>query len=420
LGDNARVLPRLVPHLLTLGSLVLAPAVLGCAAETPPPVSPPPPPTLHSPFTGFSSAHYADPKAWLCLPGRSDACAADLDATELRRDGTRVEVRDTPAPGADQVDCFYVYPTVDLHMGPANHTDFSDLEPIARTTVSQAARFRTTCRLYVPLYRQTTFGTYLRGDEARRPYREVAVSDVVDAFLHYMGQYNQGHKVVLIGHSQGGEMVVELLKRFFDHDPVMRERLLLAMPIGWPMDVAPGQTKGGTFENLPACSHAGETGCIVGYRSYAAGEAARVGTAVPSPGKESLCVNPAELAHGKPSFSRTFFHKPPPPLSLVGVEDMATPFVMLRDFWVGQCVDAGNGLRYMTVAQTPGDPRTSPVNLGLPFLHGILGYHLFDMQFPQGDLVDLVAERARALGGAPPAPPATAPQASGSAHTATP
>lgn len=406
------MLPRLAPLLSTLALLVLAPAFVGCASA-PPPVSPAPPVTLHSPFTGFSSAHYRDPKTWLCLPGRSDACAEDLDATELRPDGTRVEVRDKPAPGADQVDCFYVYPTVDLRMGPGNHEDFDDLSAIARTTVSQAARFRTTCRLYVPLYRQTTFGTYLRGEEARRPYREVAVSDVVDAFLHYMGQYNQGRKIVLVGHSQGGEMVVELLKRFFDHDPVMRERLLLAMPIGWPMDVAPGQTKGGTFENLPVCSHAGETGCVVGYRSYAAGEAVRVGTAVPSPGRESVCVNPPELAHGKTSFSRTFFHKPPAPLSLVGMDGMATPFVMTRDLYTGQCVDGPNGLRYLTVAMTPGDRRTSPVNLALPFLHGVLGYHLFDMQFPQGDLVDLVAERAGALGGA-------APQPSGSAHTATP
>ena len=393
--------------------LLAATPLLGCAEASPPPaLSPAPPPTLRSPFTGYASGRYRDPKWWLCLPGRADTCAADLDATELRPDNTRVEVRDTPVPGADQVDCFYVYPTVDLRMGPANHEDFDDLEPMARTTIAQAARFRTTCRLFVPLYRQTTFGTYLRGEEERRPYRDVAVSDVVDAFLHYMGQYNQGHKVVLIGHSQGGEMVIELLHRFFDHDPLMRERLLLAMPIGWAMDVAPGQKKGGTFENLPACSRAGETGCVVGYRSYAAGEAVNVGKSVPRPGLESLCVNPAELAHGKASFSRTYFHKPPPPLSLIGMDGMRTPFVMLRDFWTGQCVDAGNGLRYMAISETraPGDQRTPPVNLSLRFLHGVLGYHLFDMQFPQGDLVDLVAERVRAV----------ASQPTGSAQTATP
>src|ERR1700722_2175501 len=260
------------PVLKRIAFVLVASAFLGCN-QAPPPQAPAPPPTLHSPFTGYASAHYRDPKSWLCLPGRRDACTEDLDATELRPDNTRVEVHDTPAPGGDQVDCFYVYPTVDLRMWAANHDDFEDLSRIAATTVSQAARFRTACRLYVPLYRQTTFGTYLQGEEKRRPYREVAVSDVVDAFLHYMGQYNQGRKVVLIGHSQGGEMVVELLKRFFDHDPLMRERLLLAMPTGWPMDVAPGQTTGGTFTNIPVCTHAGETGCVVGYRSYADGEA---------------------------------------------------------------------------------------------------------------------------------------------------
>ena len=36
---------------------------------------------------------------------------------------------------------------------------------------------------------------------------------VVDAFLHYMGQYNRGRKVVLLGHSQGAQMIVRLLQR---------------------------------------------------------------------------------------------------------------------------------------------------------------------------------------------------------------
>lgn len=391
---------------------VVAAASFGCA-EAPPPQSPAPPPALHSPFTGFASARYRDPKWWLCLPGRADTCAADLEATELRPDNSRVEVRDTVAPGADQIDCFFVYPTVDMRAWPANHENFDDLAPIASTTIRQAARFRNACRLFVPLYRQTTFGSYFQSEATRRPYREVAVSDVVDAFLHYMGQYNQGHKVVLIGHSQGAEMVIELLHRFFDHDPLMRERLLLAMPIGWGMDVAPGQTTGGTFENLPACTHHGETGCVIGYRSYAAGEPVDVGRAVPSPGHESLCVNPAELAHGTAVFSRSFFHKPPPPFSLVGMDGMRTPFVMMRDFYSGQCVNAGNGLRYFAIAVTPGpgDRRVSPVNLSLPLLHGVLGYHLLDMQFPQGDLVDLVAERAAMV---------AAGQPTGSAHTATP
>jgi hypothetical protein len=368
---------------------------LGCAVA-PPPQSPPPPPALRAPFTGFSSARYRDQSSWLCLPGRADACAADLDATDLLPDGARVEVRDRPAPGADDVDCFYVYPTVDLRPWPASHTDFADLGPMTRVAAAQAARFRYACRVYAPLYRQTTIGAYFQGPEVRRPYRDVAVSDVVDAFLHYMGQYNRGRKIVLLGHSQGGEMVVELLKRFFDDDPAMRDKLLIAMPIGWPLDVMPGQATGGTFAHLPACTERGQTGCVVAYRSYADGEEVNVGPATPSPGRESMCVNPAELAHGTPVFTRAFFGKPPPPWSLVGVDGMRTPFVLVRDFYQARCVDRPGHLRYLavSVARRPGDVRTSPVDLGLPILHGVLGYHLLDMQLAQGDLVDLVAERA--------------------------
>jgi Protein of unknown function (DUF3089) len=374
-------------------------AAAGCA-KVPPPLSPAPPPGLQSPFTGFASERYRDPKWWLCLPGRDDACARDLTATEMRPDGARVEVQDTRAPGADQVDCFWVYPTVDLSLVSANHTSFADLGPMTATTVIQAARFRYACNVYAPLYRQTTIGTYLR-PASREPYRAVAVSDVVDAFLQYMGQFNKGHKIVLIGHSQGGEMVGELLRRFFDDDPKMREKLLLAMPIGWPMDVEPGKTTGGTFAHLPVCTQRGETGCVVSFRSYDAAVPAKVGHGAPSPGRESVCVNPALLAHGKTTYSRSFLSIPRGPsfFPMHGVDDVRTPFVMLRDYYAATCMKGDGGFRYLGITEVPapGDQRVSPVPLSMGILHGALGYHLLDVQLAEGDLVDLVAERAAAL-----------------------
>ena len=392
--------------------LASALASLGCAVS-PPPVTPAPPSALAAPDSGYRSTRYADPSAWLCLPGRNDACAADLDATDLLPDGARIEVRDAPRAPPDDVDCFYVYPTVDLRPWPASHTDFDDLGPMSRVAAIQAARFRSVCHVYAPLYRQTTIGTYLQGDAVRKPYRDVAVSDVVDAFVHYMAQYNHGHRIVLLGHSQGSEMLVELLKRFFDGDAAMREKLVVAMPIGWPLDVAPGQAAGGTFANIPACTQRGQTGCVIAYRSYADGEEAKVGRAVPAPGRESMCVNPAELAHGTGVYSRAFISKPPPPWKLVGLDGMRTPFVLVRDFYQARCVARGDGLRYLavSVARRPGDVRASPIDLGLPVLHGVLGYHILDVQLALGDLVDIVAERVRA-----PAPQRPA----GSAQTATP
>ena len=65
----------------------------------------------------------------------------------------------------------------------------------------------------------------------------------------------------------------------------MREKLLLALPIGWSMDVLPGADDGRDVHEHPGVhAHTGETGCVVGYRSYAAGSRRDVGRRVPSPG----------------------------------------------------------------------------------------------------------------------------------------
>jgi len=389
-----------MPSVRALAPLVALVALAGCAQPLPP-MSPGPPPGLASPFTGYESPHYRDPAAWLCLPGRDDACAADLDATELAKDGSRVVVRDRQAPGSDKVDCFYVYPTVDLSLGPANHQRFDDLAPMTRATVAQAARFRTTCRLFVPLYRQATIGAYLRSPATRDAYLAVAASDVVDAFVHYMGTMNGGRKVVLIGHSQGAEMVRRLLERFFDGDPGMRERLLLALPIGGHLEVAPGQTTGGSFANLPVCSRPGETGCVVGYRSFLAGIDVDPASDLPAPGSETVCVDPADLdAPRQGVFSRAFV-----PIEdgtrghLHGIDGVTTSWVMMRDRYAGQCVAGKGGLHYLAVTElaAPDDRRGSLFELGSRWFTGKLGLHVLDFQFAQGDLVDLVARRVAAL-----------------------
>lgn len=371
---------------------------LGCN-KTPPPRAPEPPPTLESPFTEHVSEHYSDEKNWLCLPGRDDACTGDLTPTELHADGSKEVVKDSPESNAHRIDCFYVYPTVDWSMNAANHEDFADLSKIQNATLVQAGRFRDVCRLFVPLYRQVTLGTYFKSDEVAERYLSVAESDIVDAFLQYMAKRNGGRKVVLLGHSQGAQMTARLLQRYFDTDKKMRERLLLAMPIGWPLEVARGKLVGGTFKNVPVCSRSGETGCIVSYRSFPWGGDPSPGRARPSAGHESVCVDPVALLRGAPGvFSRSFL--PTLKGTFSGIDDVETPFVMLRDFYSGRCVDGENGFRYMGVAATPreGDTRKSPVDLGALLFKSQVGLHLLDFQFAQGDLIELVRERSAKLG----------------------
>ena len=231
--------------------------LVGCAPAAPTII----PSNIRSPYLGYSSEKYRDDAMWMCRPDLAgDPCHGDLSATEIHPDGTRTKVEHHPAADP-KVDCFYVYPTMDDRMFPANQTDFSNPEKIRSAVLAQAARFSEVCALYVPLYRQITLGTYMWNSTRRERLLETAFSDVHDAFLHYLGQYNRGRKVVLIGHSQGAEMIARLLRYEFEHNPELRQRLLVAMPIGGQFEVRSTVGQGTTVSlRLPLPASAGGQG----------------------------------------------------------------------------------------------------------------------------------------------------------------
>jgi hypothetical protein len=389
-----------------VGAIAFSLALFGCSGTSAHPTLLPN--DLRSPFVGYASAQYRHPEKWLCLPGRADTCQRDLTATEIRADGSRTVLAQSVAEGAP-VDCFYVYPTVDDRLFVAeNHEDFSDVAPIALATAAQAALFGQVCSLYVPLYRQITLGTYFRSDRQREAGLAVAFSDVADAFLHYMGTYNGGRKIVLLGHSQGAEMVKRLLVRFFDDDPAMRERLLLAMPIGGELDVAVGRTAGGTFRNLPICTKDDELACIVAYRSHNEDTARGARQAV-QPGRQAMCVNPGNVTEqGARAPLRAFI----PALHdrLQGLDGIKTPYVYYPDLYSGRCVDGPNGKRVLEISEVdePGGMRTRPIDLSHWIWNTSGGTHVADFQFPQGDLIEMVRRRSKLVSlnrtnrGAPP------------------
>jgi hypothetical protein len=162
---------------------------------------------------------YADPKTWLCLPGRQDACSQDENATIVRADGTTA--LDPYKPAVDPgIDCFYVYPTVsrdktansDMNAGP------EELSVIKQ----QFARFGSVCRTYAPLYRQVTLTALQAGmvGHPMKPDRILAYEDVKDAWNYYLEHDNHGRGVVLIGHSQGSGVLIALVKNEIDGKPI--------------------------------------------------------------------------------------------------------------------------------------------------------------------------------------------------------
>jgi len=338
---------------------------------------------------------YGESVRWVCLPGAAfDACKTELTATSIKKGGER-----TPAPhhaaASPRVDCFYVYPTVDLELVPGNHDEFFDTRKERSTTLAQVGRFNEACAVWAPLYRQVTIGTYLRSKERLEQGLAIAFTDVAAAFREYLARTDGHRKIVLVGHSQGAEMVVRLIKTFFDNDPAMRDRLLLAMPIGGDVETAPGKATGGTFANVPVCTKANETGCVVAYRSYAAGEPVEIQERwAPSPGHVIACVNPASIDGGTGRFSRAYFPLGELRRFMRGVDGVDTPYIEIPDLYAGRCVTQPSGFSYLEVSVAPlaGDERQGPVDLHRRIV-AKMGLHLLDMQLTQGDLIDMIARR---------------------------
>jgi hypothetical protein len=361
-----------------------------------------------NPFKGFKSARYADEQQWLCRPDQTttpNQCAVnDLTATVVLPNNTLApEIVGPPRPEPDY-DCFYVYPTVDLSVTPGNHTDFSDLAYILDPLVSQAARFNRSCRVFAPLYRQVTIGTYFSNDPHRDEYFALAYSDVKEAFRHYMGQYNNGRNFVLMGHSQGTGHVTQLIQELIDPDPELRERLIAALLIGGSVAVPDGEVVGGTFQNIPLCTTANQAGCVIAYRSYAHDFPPAGGSNVVDANLDTACTNPAALGGGKGLFAASYFplHVNQPTFR-VGTDiglPIDTAFADFPGFYSGECVKDDHGKSYLEIGVDPGpgDVRTNPIPFANPlFGPALLGMHVLDYNFALGDLIQLVERKAALL-----------------------
>jgi len=370
-----------------LGALALVGA--GCGEDTTTVAAP------TNPYAGYKSERYSNDALWLCRPGLAvDQCLTNpLDSTALRADGTTA-IDHHQADPDPPVDCFYIYPTVDLSAAPGNHTDFSDIKPMLDPLLSQAARFTQSCRVFAPLYRQATIGSYVGNHQ---DIFELAYQDVVEAFRHYMGQYNNGRRFVIMGHSQGTGMTTWLLQREIDNVPELREQLIVALLIGGSVEVPAGKLIGGSFQNLPLCTSEEQTHCVIAYRSFAASQPPS-GNAISgsAPGMDSACTNPAALAGGPGTLRAAYFplHTNQFKIMIPALNTpISTPFVSFPDFYAAECVPDAQGHHYLQISAPAdaGDPRVDPIPYSNPLFSGaLLGTHILDYNFPLGDLLDLV------------------------------
>lgn len=336
---------------------------------------------------------YASSSAWACRPDKTgDACDIDLTAVEVLPDGTTKVLPFVPAKDPP-VDCFYVYPTVDMGLRAGLHEDLADNEKPFQTAGIQAARFAEVCQLYAPLYRQVRIGTYAAEPSVRDFYLDAAYKDVEAAFDHYLAHDNAGRPFVLLSHSQGSHMVSRLIRRRIETNPALLERLVVALPIGGHLGTDAAGHTGGSFQRVPVCTSKEDLGCVLGYRSYPPGATNTSRDESLQEGAMGVCVHPGHPGEDvTASLSRAYFPTRARRIGNLpaGVAEQA-PFVLYRDFFEGRCVTQG-AARMLEVKprQAPGDVRTNPIDFDTVLTRSTLGLHIYDMQFGMGDLMDLV------------------------------
>jgi hypothetical protein len=316
------------------------------------------------------------PTLWLCGPeAEDDACLGDLDATLVGEDGSRTVEPFTYAQDP-AVDCFYVYPTVSEASARTAPLEVTDAERfVAR---AQAARFGEVCRVVAPIYRQVTRSGLLgafRDPDARR----IGYEDVVSAFNDHLASAGD-RPFVLIGHSQGAHVLTQLVAERIEGDPELRGRLVSALLIGGEVEVPVGEDVGESFQLVPACRAADQTGCVVAYNSFAEEPPTGALFGRSRTDREILCVNPAAPAGG-PAPLRPYLPTDD------ADEPFDTPFATAEDAITAECRTAGNASWLQVDVDPERDVRVSEAQLGNGPAWGL---HTGDVSLALGDLVDLV------------------------------
>ncbi|UTI64023.1 DUF3089 domain-containing protein [Paraconexibacter antarcticus] len=348
--------------------------------------------------------------SWLCRPGEQpDPCRESLATTYVAADGTS-RVEHPPLPADPPIDCFYVYPTVSQQLG-VNADKRKDPEEIAIARY-QASRYSQECRVYAPMYRQLTLASIYTGTPAARAAgRKLAYADVKEAFAAYLAHDNGGRGFVLIGHSQGAGMLRQLVRDVVDGDPAVRARLVSAVLLGGNVLVRRGQTSGGDFEHVPACTAPAQLGCVIAWSTFSDpppsntrfGKAPATditGAGLPAgPQYEVLCTNPASLAANAQAPLSTLVRTDAYPgiigggltLTYGGLPPTAaTPWVQPQDHYTARCVDSG-GAHVLLL---------SPVGAARhlnPFPTPDWGVHITDGNIALGNLVSTVHAEASAF-----------------------
>lgn len=147
-----------------------------------------------------------------------------------------------PTNNEKDVDIFYFYPTA-WYKEDLSESNFCAIDNRIMLIGSkqafdrQATAFETVGNIYAPYYRQADAQYTLAMNEDQRwdVIGSIPAKDVTAAFDYYIKNYNNNRPFILVGHSQGANVIMFLLKNYMYKNPSIYARMVSAYVIGYPV-----------------------------------------------------------------------------------------------------------------------------------------------------------------------------------------
>jgi hypothetical protein len=203
------------------------------------------PSTGASETTSAPAPDYADASNWLSQPSSSDA--------------------------SKPVDVFFLYPTIYQQSSPSDPIVCSADNPQMRAG-AQAAFSRTAtafsplANVFAPYYRQAAIQVLAMPlQQQQQIVGGEPTTDAISAFDYYIKHLNKGRPFILAGHSQGSNIMINLMADYMKKNPEVYKRMIVAYVPGY--SITPQYLQQNS--ELKFAENADDTQVIVSYNTVA-------------------------------------------------------------------------------------------------------------------------------------------------------
>jgi pimeloyl-ACP methyl ester carboxylesterase len=172
---------------------------------------------------------------------------------------------------AKEVDVFFLYPTVYQQSSSSDPIvcaiDNPQMQADAQIAFTRTASvFDTLANIYAPYYEQAAIQVLqMPLDQQQSIVGGQPTSDAISAFDYYIKHYNKGRPFILAGHSQGSNIMLNLMADYMGKNPDVYKRMIAAYVPGYSITPQYHQQN----PELKFATGADDTGVMISYNTVA-------------------------------------------------------------------------------------------------------------------------------------------------------